>query len=73
MFYKYKITYFDECKGNNFPSAGIVWGNNYGDAANKIVEDYCKDNVIDLYLYEIAIDGNYCIDMDELEQVMKKV
>ena len=72
MFYKYKVTYFDEYKDDELPSEGIVWGDNYGDAANKLVEDYGKNNVIDLYLYELLIDGTYCIDTDELKQVFEE-
>ena len=72
MFYKYKVTYFDEYKDEEAPSEGIVWGDNYGDAANKLVEDYGKYNVINLFLYEILLDGTYCIDTDELKQVFEK-
>ena len=72
MFYKYKVTYFDESKDDEVPSEGIVWGDNYGDAANRVVEDYGKDNLIDIYLYEIYIDGTYCIDKDELDYTLKR-
>ena len=72
MFYKYKVTYFDESKDEEVPSEGIVWGDNYGDAANRVVEDYGKDNLIDIYLYEIYIDGTYCIDKDELDYTLKR-
>lgn len=72
MFYKYKVTYFDETKDDEVPFEGIVWGDNYGDAANRVVEDYGKDNLIDIYLYEIYIDGTYCIDKDELDYVLKR-
>ena len=72
MFYKYKITYFDESKDEEVPFEGIVWGDSYGNAANRVVEDYGKDNLIDIYLYEIYIDGTYCIDKDELDYVLKR-
>ena len=71
MFYKYKVTYFDESKGEEVPSEGIVWEDNYGDATNRVVEDYGKD-IIDIYLYEICIDGTYCIDKDELDYALKR-
>lgn len=71
MFYKYKVTYFDEYKDEEVPSEGIVWGDNYGDAANRVVEDYGKD-LIDIYLYEIYVDGTYCIDTDELDYALKR-
>ena len=72
MFYKYKVTYFDESKDGEVPFEGIVWGDSYGDAATRIVEDYGKDNLIDIYLYEIYIDGTYCIDKDELDYALKR-
>ena len=72
MFYKYKVTYYDESKDDEVPSEGIVWGDSYGDAATRIVEDYGKDNLIDIYLYEIYIDGTYCIDKDELNYALKR-
>ena len=72
MFYKYKVTYYDVSKEEEVPSEGIVWGNNYGDVANRVVEDYGKDNIIDIYLYEIYIDGTYCIDKDELDYALKR-
>ena len=72
MFYKYKVTYFDAYKDEEVPSEGIVWGDSYGDAATRIVEDYGKDNLIDIYLYEIYIDGKYCIDKDELDYALKR-
>ena len=72
MFYKYKVTFFNECTGDEETGVGIVWGDNYGDAANRIVEDYGKDSIIDLYLYEIYIDGTYCLDKDELEYALKR-
>lgn len=71
MFYKYKVTYYDESKDEEVPSEGIVWGDNYGDAANRVVEDYGKD-IIDIYLYEICISGTYCIDKDELDYTLKR-
>ena len=71
MFYKYKVTYFNEAKVEEAPSEGIVWGDDYGDAANRVVEDYGK-NLIDMYLYEIYVDGTYCIDTDELDYALKR-
>ena len=71
MFYKYKVTYFDESTDKEVPSEGIVWGDNYGDAANRVAEDYGKD-LIDIYLYGIYIDGTYCIDKDELDYALKR-
>ena len=72
MFYKYKVTYFNDSKDEEVPSEGIVWGDNYSDAANRVVEDYGNDNLIDIYLYEICIDGIYCIDKDELDYALKR-
>lgn len=71
MFYKYKVTYYDESKDKEVPSEGIVWGDNYGEAANRVVEDYGED-LVDIYLYEIYIDGTYCIDKDELDYTLKR-
>ena len=66
MFYKYKVTYYDNYKDEEIPDEGLVWAENYGDAANRVVSDYGHDNVIDVYLYEIMIDGETCISVDEI-------
>ena len=72
MFYKYKVTYVDQFKDEEMSSKGIVWGEGYGDAANRVVEDYGKDNIIEIYLYGIYIDGTYCIDEEELNYALKR-
>lgn len=71
MFYKYKVTYYNEHTGEEVPGEGLVFAKDYGKAANKVVDDYGKDNIIDLYLYEIMIDGIHCIDKEELDYAFK--
>ena len=71
MFYKYKLNYYDSYKDEEMSDEGIVWGKSYGNAANKVVEDYDKDAVIDLYLQELLADGVNCINKEEIDYAFK--
>ena len=67
MFYRYKVNYYDEYKDEEVEDEGLVWANNYGAAANNVVDDYGKTTIVDLFLKEIYIEGNTCMDKDELD------
>jgi hypothetical protein len=67
MFYKFKLSYYDEYRNDEFPDEGLVYGESYGDAANKVVEDYGKNNVVEMYLQEITIEDNKTITKDEID------
>ena len=68
MFYKYKVTWYDAYKDDELTETGLVYASSYGKAADAVVEDYGKDNVIDIYLHEIYNEGSCaCISVDELK------
>lgn len=69
MFYFYKVTYWDTYDSEEKTARGLVYGKDYGKAANKVVEAYDKTCVIDMYLYEI--DAKDVIDEEEIEYVFK--
>ena len=51
--FRYKVSYFDELKRCSAIESGIVAGANYGEAANRIVEIYGKENISVMGLYEL--------------------
>ncbi len=68
MFYKYKVTWYNSYEDKELTETGLVHADSYGNAANAVVEDYGKDDVIDIYLYEIYNEGGgACINVDELK------
>ena len=72
MFYKYKVTWYDSYYDEEVVEEGLTYANSYGNAANAVVEDYGKDNVIDIYLYEVFNEGDgACIGADELKSIFQ--
>lgn len=46
---------------------GLVFASNYGDAANKVAEDYGSANIINIFLSEICTEeGIHCISRQEI-------
>ena len=71
-FFKYKISYFCEYDAEEREDIGLVCGENYGDAANHLCEDYGEANVIEINLKEIVKDGNYCLGQEDLDYYFKE-
>ena len=68
MFYEYKVTYWNEYEEKDFEESGLTWASNYGEAANKIKEDY-RDDLIDMYLHEW--DTTNTVSLDEIKEGFK--
>lgn len=51
--FRYKIYYFDKLNSKSRTENGIVAAATYGDAADKLIEFYGKDNVYTLGLCEL--------------------
>ena len=64
MYYKYKINYYESYNDEEVLSEGLVWGKDYGEAANTVVNDYGESSVIDVYLQEIYDEGSYITKAD---------
>ena len=69
MFFKYKVTWYCDYDGDEKLDCGLVYATDYGNAANKLLEDYGKDNVIDIYLQELE-DEN-AINLEAIKFVFK--
>ena len=69
MFLKYKVTHYDSYDGKEFKAQGVIWDTDYGSAADKVQNEYGRENIVDIYLSEISTDGTYCIEKEELEEV----
>jgi len=50
--YHYYVEFWDELDQKNRSDSGLTWGATYGDAANRVVEYYGRDNVISVQLSE---------------------
>ena len=66
MFY-YQVEFWDEINQEPSTGRGVVCGNNYGEAANTLVEYYGKDCVVNISLSEIepVMSEKELIDMFE--------
>ena len=65
--FRYEINYWDEYDNRQESDKGIISAENYGIAANKIVNFYGEENIIDIKLYpleEILTD-------DDLKDIYK--
>ena len=51
MYYEYKVTYWNDANDAEEKDHGLVYGENYGDAAEKVDKDY-GNSLIDMYLQE---------------------
>ena len=72
MYYKYKVTYYNSYTDEEQLDEGLVYANSYSSAANNIVQDYGKDEVIDMYLYEIYNEGEgTCLNKEEIDYAFK--
>lgn len=72
MYYKYKVTYYSSYTDEEKSDEGLTWADSYGSAANNIIQDYGKDNVIDIYLYEIYNEGEgTCVSKEEIDYAFK--
>lgn len=49
MFYVYKVKWYDSYSDEEKEEEGLVWAENYGAAANNVVEDY-GDEVTGVYI-----------------------
>lgn len=72
MFLKYKVTYHNPYDGDEFKAQGIIWAADYGSAADKVQKEYGHDSIVNIYLSEINLEGEYCIEKEELEDAFNE-
>lgn len=57
--YKYKVTVYEHNTGDEVVHNGVVYGENFGDAVNKVVKDYeyygTHVNTYDMEICDITI------------------
>lgn len=54
--FRYKVTYFDEIEKRMITESGVVVGETYGKAADRLVVIYGKENLNTMALYEMVED-----------------
>lgn len=69
MYFKYKVTFWCTWETTEKTDKGIIFGKDYGDAAMKLVDDYGKDCIIDIYLQELDVGNAVC--EDEILEALK--
>ena len=72
MYYKYKVTWYNSYKDEEQKDEGMVFAKDYSVAADRVVNDYGKDAVINIYLYEIYNEGDgFCISKYEIDSAFQ--
>lgn len=73
MFYKYIVGWYDSYTDKETHDEGIVFAQDWGQAANHVVESYGRDCVFDLHLEELSTeDEGYCLSKEDIECAFKK-
>ena len=66
MFYKYTVEYYNEYEDKEVSDEGIVFSNNFGDAASHVAEEY-GNGVFKLTIQEAGSEeGSYCFNKDDI-------
>lgn len=64
--FEYRVRWYNEFENQEVYSRGLVHGKNYKDAADKVINDYGEEYVIDLYLQ--ALDDANTIELDTIKE-----
>lgn len=68
MFFLYKVRYWSDYDDEEKEARGLTYGKDYGEAANKVYEDY-KDDVIDIYLQ--ALEEENTLTEDDITTIIE--
>ena len=72
MWKYYKVKWYDEYDNEEKTAAGIVIGNEYVDAVANVVNGYGKDCVISVMVEEFGEFDCKCVEVEELETVLRR-
>ena len=67
MYYRYKLTYYDEFGADESPDEGIVYGETYSEAMRNLEEDYGTKNIDDIFLTSLALDGEHTLNKEDIK------
>lgn len=71
-FYYYKINYYDDLKERT--ATGITYGKNWEEAINHLTSYYGENYLSELiYFGIIDNDGSDCLEIQDLNEILKKV
>ena len=70
--WKYCITYYDDDKSQKHDSSGLIIGNNYNEAMEKLTYYYGND-IVSITIYVITWDEANVFDFKEHERNFKKM
>ena len=64
--FEYRVTWYNDCYGQEEHVSGLVYGKTYVEAANRVIHDYGEKNIIDLYLQ--ALEDTDTIELDTIKR-----
>jgi hypothetical protein len=67
MYYKYRLTYYSEYDHDEFPDGGIVYGNSYSEAMENIVKDYGEENISEVFIDSLCLDGEHTLSFEDIK------
>ncbi len=72
MFFQYKVSYYDPIDYCEKNKQGLVWGRNYPDAIEGVIEDYGAPDIdlTSIYLSMAGAEGDRTIDINEIAEVL---
>ena len=65
--YEYRVSWYN-IDGKLVNSRGIVIGRNYPSAIAHVIKDYGEDNIEDIYLKGLFLEGEYTIEVDDIRE-----
>ena len=71
MFYEYEVSWYNSFTDKDCTDKGIVSAKTYGEAAERVADEYGTDTINYIHLIDMCIEGEYCISYDELKQLFE--
>ena len=73
FFYYYEILYFDEMSVDKENYKGITYGDTIINAIKNLQSYYGDENILDILHFKCINDGGECVEISEVQQVIKDV
>lgn len=72
MFFRYKVSYYDPIDYCERNEQGLVWGRNYPDALEGLIDDYGDPDteLTSVYLSMAGAEGDRTIDINEIADTL---
>ena len=64
--FEYRITWYNGYEGKEELIRGLVYGNTYAEALDRVIKDYGANGIIDIYLQ--ALEDTATIELDTIKE-----